>query len=66
MFGQMAGHKFGRLTVLRKVLDPRPGAHWRVRCDCGTEFVVRGNDLRRGRTIMCQRCFKEKKDAESR
>lgn len=51
---QMAGLRFGYLTVLR--LDSESHcehAKWICRCDCGLEKSVRGNVLRRGATKSC-------------
>lgn len=52
----LAGQRFGALTALRPVhpaetRDHRPG--WLVKCDCGTEKVVNGSALRRGRVTSC-------------
>lgn len=40
-------------------LDPtrKPMAHWRARCDCGTEKTVRGEHLRSGKVVSCG-CWK--------
>jgi hypothetical protein len=53
----ISGQKFGKWTVvsrapksLRKNSTP---AMWNVRCECGTESVVSGPDLRSGRTKGC-------------
>lgn len=50
----VVGDRFGRLHVL----EPRGMDHarkfmWLVRCDCGTEKVVRDNGLRTGNTKSC-------------
>ena len=55
----IAGQRFGRLTVLRlATVDERPavlnaGAYWVCRCDCGRETVARGYALRKGQTRSC-------------
>lgn len=55
----MAGRRFGRLTVLRQAtVEERPpvlrsGAYWICRCDCGREVTVRGYALRAGKTRSC-------------
>lgn len=49
----MAGRRVGRLTVIRQVATERPGAHWLCRCDCGTQKVISGGNLRRGDTVSC-------------
>ena len=51
----LAGRVFGRLTVIERGRDV-PGsrhAHWRCRCECGKEKVVRSNGLTSGRTVSC-------------
>lgn len=53
-FKDETGKRYGRLTVLRKYPVPdNPQAHWLCRCDCGQEFVTRGDNLRSGRTKSC-------------
>lgn len=50
----MAGKKFGRLTVLRRDgSDKHHQATWFCRCECGTEMIVTGCSLRRGETTSC-------------
>ena len=51
---EMAGKKFGRLTVIRRadgVGNER--AHWECECDCGNHKVVSGDHLRSGHTQSC-------------
>lgn len=50
------GSHFGNLTVLKYVDDPRPGAFWLCRCDCGQELVADGSNLRRGNQKSCGHC----------
>lgn len=49
----LAGRRFGRLTVLNRGVGNRHGAHWNCRCDCGNERTVRGSHLREGTTTSC-------------
>ena len=49
----IAGQRFGRLTVIERVESPRAQAQWRCVCDCGKETVVRSQDLRNGHTKSC-------------
>lgn len=50
----ITGKRYGRLTVLEFAdYDQHGTAMWRVRCDCGTEFVTRGTHLRQGMTRSC-------------
>lgn len=52
----LTGQRFGALTAVRPVppaetADHRPG--WLVRCECGTEKVVNGSNLRKGAITSC-------------
>lgn len=48
----LAGHRFGRLAVLRRAaISGRPA--WECVCDCGTVATVRGSELRAGNTRSC-------------
>lgn len=50
----LTGQRFGRLLVLnREGSDRNKNALWRCRCDCGTEKVVCGRDLKNGDTKSC-------------
>lgn len=50
----MIGKKFGRLTVIKKVgVDNRRYLTWLCKCDCGSEVIVRGVNLRNGNTKSC-------------
>ena len=53
----MAGQRFGRWLVLSFAYQLRQGDQWLCRCDCGTEAVRRGADLRLRRTQSCG-CFR--------
>ncbi len=44
----MIGWHGGMLTVVRLAQSPFAGAHWLCRCDCGSELVVSGKNLRKG------------------
>ena len=50
----LAGQRFGRLTVLER-MSAKSGGHllWWCRCDCGKEIAVRGDSLKSGRTASC-------------
>lgn len=53
-FIDMAGRRIGRLLVLDLAAiagDNR--AAWRIRCDCGTEKIILGKNLRSGTTRSC-------------
>jgi hypothetical protein len=53
----IAGVEFGRLLVLSTEtgLTRREAYRVRVRCSCGTEFIMTGKRLLRGEH-MCRRC----------
>ena len=48
----ITGQKFGRATVLG-FSHINGQAYWSCRCDCGTEFVSAGFNLRKGITKSC-------------
>ena len=54
---ELIGMRYGRWTVLAR--SPRPeyytgrDAWWVCRCDCGTESIVNGKNLRTGHTLSC-------------
>lgn len=56
MVGDYAGTRFGKWSVLARASAP-DGQHgfafWFCRCDCGTERVVVGYALRRGKSLSC-------------
>lgn len=49
----IAGEKYGRLSVLSFSEIRKHVAYWNVRCDCGKELVVSSNALRTGNTKSC-------------
>jgi hypothetical protein len=54
----ITGMRFGRLVVIGHDHAKRCGKrgyhqYWAVRCDCGTERVVGGYNLKSGRTTSC-------------
>jgi hypothetical protein len=68
----MTGRKVGKLTVLARYIDHSSktgSARWLCRCDCGTELVVRGSQLRHaiseGREPCCS-CCRVRKEREPR
>jgi len=52
-FIDMAGHTFGRLTVIGRAAKRGTQAYWLCRCECGTLTTVGGGTLRRGETRSC-------------
>lgn len=61
---EMTGRKCGRLLVLEE--SPRPDSvsgreiYWKCQCDCGNIAIVRGTQLRNGKTQSCGCLQKEK------
>ena len=54
----LTGHKYGRLTVLRRSPDwVKPSGRlvkmWECLCECGSGVIIRGGDLRNGGTVSC-------------
>lgn len=60
----LTGQKFGRWTVLERVIKPNnPNAYWLCQCECGTIKEVMGKNLRNGRSKSCG-CYKKEADSE--
>lgn len=49
----LTGQKFHRLQVLSKSENLGKNVAWNVKCDCGTEKVVRGVELTKGSVKSC-------------
>lgn len=53
-FIDLAGQRFGKLTVIKRAENNKSGAAmWMCRCDCGNEKVTSGGALRSGFTKSC-------------
>lgn len=53
-FVDLTGQTFGKLLVSQfEGMGAGYGSRWLVRCECGIEKVVRGNNLVQGRTRSC-------------
>jgi hypothetical protein len=64
----LTGQKFGMVTVLSMIRDKHDTYAW-CRCDCGTEWPVCVQNLRRGATLSCRcrtRSTPEKKKQSQR
>lgn len=62
----ITGRRYGRLTVLSfDHMGERYETYWRVRCDCGCEFVSLKDYLTSGRTRSCGCIRKEMAKLES-
>ena len=59
----MIGQKFGRLTVIKEVEQPKnkktPGKYYYCSCDCGGSIIAVGIYLRNGNTKSCGCLVKE-------
>lgn len=60
LFKDMTDQVFGRLTVIARAEDRQDKGRrrvcWLCKCQCGTEHIAKGEDLRSGRTTSCG-CF---------
>ena len=64
-FIDLSGKRFGMLTIIKRVENANAWkTQWLCKCDCGTEKVIRGNDITTGKTISCG-CFGLKKRNEA-
>lgn len=55
----LIGQKFGRWTVLERAENSvSRDSRWLCKCDCGTEKIVYGKNLRNGRSTSCG-CYKK-------
>lgn len=51
---EMLGNRYGHLTVVGEAENTNAGqAKWKCQCDCGNTTIVRGQDLRNGKTQSC-------------
>lgn len=57
-FIDLAGHKYGRLLVIKQAeIQDSARKKWECLCDCGKTTFVIGNDLRTKKTLSCG-CYK--------
>lgn len=50
----LVGQKFGMLTVVGQAAStPKGHRRWICKCDCGTEKIIMGSNLKRGTTVSC-------------
>lgn len=52
----MPGKIFGKWTVLHRVKHKPDHWYYLCRCECGTEKINAGGELRRGNTTQCKSC----------
>ena len=66
----MIGCRFGKLTVIGiayvKETNDGKRAYYKCVCDCGKEVVVRGTDLKLGKTASCGSCIRREIQAAKR
>ena len=55
----LTNKRFGRWTVLYRAKGEGNSSYWKCRCDCGTERVVRKQQLKNGRSQSCGCLHKE-------
>jgi hypothetical protein len=59
----ITGKVFGSLTVIRRIENTKAGcARWACRCECGTEVLAVGNNLRAGTTKSCGKGHSKRDD----
>lgn len=59
-FMDLTGLKFGRWTVIEKAEKLNNQIAWLCECECGNKRIVRGQDLRTGKSKSCG-CLKDEK-----
>ena len=52
-FIDLAGERFGRLTVIERSPNDGRRTMWKCRCQCGSTVTVRAENLRSGNTQSC-------------
>jgi hypothetical protein len=57
---EMAGHRYDSFIVIREHGRQNKKITWVCRCDCGKEFVAKGDNIRSGHTKSCG-CRKSRK-----
>lgn len=54
LFKDLTGETFGKLYVIKRVANDKLNkTRWLCKCKCGKEFIVRSNDITKGRTRSC-------------
>lgn len=54
----MEGAKFGKWTVIKKVIGPRRGRHFECQCACGYVKIISAHVLINGKSQQCHLCQK--------
>jgi hypothetical protein len=55
-FIDITGQRFGSWTAIKRVKPNTLPVYWLCRCDCGTEAMIIGSALRRGKSTGCIKC----------
>lgn len=56
----LAGNKYGDLTVISRAENKNKRVHWNCVCRCGNKVVVRGEHLTSGHTYSCPSCGRKR------
>jgi 5-methylcytosine-specific restriction endonuclease McrA len=62
-FRNLTGQRYGRLIVVERLPSKNGHVPWRCHCDCGTDAIVLGSNLRSGRQKSCG-CLNNEKRLE--
>lgn len=60
VFKDLTGQRYGRLVVVRRENNKQPFS-WLCQCDCGKTKIIRGTDLKLGKTKSCG-CYRKEKN----
>jgi len=60
----LAGGRYGCLTVIKEVDQIKTKRRWLCKCDCGNEVIALMDSLRSGNTQSCG-CYKSEKISET-
>lgn len=52
----LAGQRYGALSVIRRVENQGNKRMWLCKCDCGNEVIVSLGNLRSGHSTQCKKC----------
>lgn len=56
----LTNQRFGKLVVIKRGENSKQNKpQWICKCDCGNEYLVRGESLRSGKTTQCKSCQKK-------
>lgn len=60
----ITGQKFGRLVVIGIAFSKKRKIHWKCKCDCGNDFIARGDGLKTGGTKSCG-CYQKEQASKA-